>query len=85
MNVFSSLRVSQKIMLLVGWLAVGFAGLGVAYYWQVDQEAQVRETAQNYDLFEKSILQGRAHLQDFIVNSLHLESGSEILKGDKNA
>ena len=69
MNVFSSLRVSQKILLLVAWLALGFAGLGVAYYWQVDQEAKVRQTAAHYSLFEKYLQQGRGHLQDFIANS----------------
>ncbi|HMW72273.1 MAG TPA: hypothetical protein PKD17_10655, partial [Cellvibrionaceae bacterium] len=84
MNVFSSLRVSQKILLLVAWLALGFAALGVAYYWQVDQEAKVRETAQNYSLFEKFLQQGRGHLQDFIANS-YLGAASEELKASQEA
>ncbi|HEY6529400.1 MAG TPA: methyl-accepting chemotaxis protein [Cellvibrionaceae bacterium] len=85
MNVFSSLRVSQKILLLVAWLALGFAGLGVAYYWQVDQEAKVRETAQNYNLFEKFLQQGRGHLQDFIANSYRLAADSDELRANKEA
>lgn len=84
MNVFSSLRVSQKILLLVAWLALGFAALGVAYYWQVDQEAKVRETAQNYNLFDKYLQQGRGHLQDFIANS-YLGAASEELKANQEA
>ncbi|MEY4589967.1 MAG: hypothetical protein RL497_2043 [Pseudomonadota bacterium] len=85
MKVFSSLRISQKIMLLVAWLALGFAGLGIAYYWQIDQEAQVRETTQNYNLYENFIQQGRGHLQDFIINSYHLAPQSDELRAHKDA
>ena len=84
MNVFSSLRVSQKILLLVAWLALGFAGLGVAYYWQVDQEAKVRETAAHYSLFEKYLQQGRGHLQDFIANS-YLGTAADAAKLSQDA
>ena len=58
MNVFSSLRVSQKNSALSGLAGFGFCGLRVAYYWQVDQKPKVRDTAQNYALFDKFCSRG---------------------------
>lgn len=54
-----TLRISQKIMLLVAGLALGFAAIGVAYFIQMSTEVSIREQRAQVALSRTRLIEAR--------------------------
>lgn len=65
------IRISQKIMLLVAGLALGFAAIGVAYFVQMSTEVSLRE--QRAQVAESQALLSEIHLDVVELNRLLLQ------------
>jgi len=70
--VISTLRISQKIMLLVAGLAFGFVAIGIAYFAQMSTEQAIQE--QRAELAEHESVLNAARMDVVELNRLLVES-----------
>ncbi len=78
MNLFTNLRISQRIMLLVAGLAMGFVLIGVTYYWQILLDSKVNTKHQS--IVEQQNIVSQLQIKIMEINSLLIAPGENVDK-----